>query len=388
MMSIFSPASSLITPRTRAPIGPMHAPFGLTPGTVDRTAILVRCPASRATATISTDPSTSSGTSRANSLRTRLGWVRESVIWVPRDAARHAHDVAAHPLAVHVPLARHLLGLRQHALGPAAEVRPRTTPRAFARASRCTTPGDDLALLGGELAVGALVLGVAQPLHDHLARGGGRDPPEALGGVVPLLTGLAVVAGLVRQHADDPGLAVDVDPRVRLVALGVLVGGEQRGLDGLEHGLERDVLVALDGAQRGDVDVHLGSSAASPVRLAARGASVAPRSWPRVEQGELLLRRRGELDLDGRVGDVGVAHLAQLARRPAASRPSSPAAPTRPAKRVAHAAGADGDQAQVRPPPVPRRGQRPVHARRGDLQRVRPADEVLVAVELVGRPRG
>ena len=84
MMSIFSPASSLITPRTRAPIGPMHAPLGFTPGTVDRTAILERCPASRATATISTDPSTSSGTSSANSRRTRFGWVRDRVIWVPR----------------------------------------------------------------------------------------------------------------------------------------------------------------------------------------------------------------------------------------------------------------------------------------------------------------
>src|SRR5690606_30030373 len=49
MMSIFSPASSLITLRTRAPTGPMHAPLALTPGTVDRTAILVRWPASRAT---------------------------------------------------------------------------------------------------------------------------------------------------------------------------------------------------------------------------------------------------------------------------------------------------------------------------------------------------
>ena len=84
MMSIFSPASSLITSRTRAPIGPMQAPFGLTPGTVDRTAILERCPASRATAAISTDPSASSGTSSANSLRTRFGWVRRSVICGPR----------------------------------------------------------------------------------------------------------------------------------------------------------------------------------------------------------------------------------------------------------------------------------------------------------------
>jgi hypothetical protein len=84
MMSIFSPASSLITPRTRAPTGPMHAPFGFTPGTVDRTAILDRWPASRATATISTDPSTISGTSSANNLRTRLGCVRLNVICVPR----------------------------------------------------------------------------------------------------------------------------------------------------------------------------------------------------------------------------------------------------------------------------------------------------------------
>ena len=44
----------------------------------------------------------------------------------------------------------------------------------------------------------------------------------------------------------------------------------------------------------------------------------------------------------------------------------------------------DGHQAQAGPPPVPQRGQRPVDARRGDFQRVRPADEVLVVVERVG----
>ena len=60
------------------------ADLGLTPGTVDRTAILDRCPASRATATISTEPSTISGTSSANSLRTRFGCVRLNVICVPR----------------------------------------------------------------------------------------------------------------------------------------------------------------------------------------------------------------------------------------------------------------------------------------------------------------
>ena len=83
-MSIFSPCSSLMTLRTRCPIGPMQAPLALRPGTLVRTAILERCPASRATATISTLPSAISGTSRANSLRTRLGWLRETVTCGPR----------------------------------------------------------------------------------------------------------------------------------------------------------------------------------------------------------------------------------------------------------------------------------------------------------------
>ncbi len=62
----------------------MHAPLAFSPDRVERTAILERNPASRATETISTEPSTSSGTSSANSLRTRFGCVRDSVICVPR----------------------------------------------------------------------------------------------------------------------------------------------------------------------------------------------------------------------------------------------------------------------------------------------------------------
>ena len=89
MMSIFSPDNSLITLRTRCPIGPMQAPFALRPVLrppgFDRTAILDRCPASRATATISTEPSAISGTSRENSLRTRFGWVRDNSIRGSRD---------------------------------------------------------------------------------------------------------------------------------------------------------------------------------------------------------------------------------------------------------------------------------------------------------------
>ena len=72
------------TARTRDPCGPMHAPFAFSPATLLRTAILVRCPASRARDTISTDPSATSGTSWANSPRTRSGWVRDTVTTGPR----------------------------------------------------------------------------------------------------------------------------------------------------------------------------------------------------------------------------------------------------------------------------------------------------------------
>ena len=73
-----------MTLRTRPPIGPMQAPLAFRPERVDRTAILVRWPASRAIAAISTEPSAISGTSSAKSFFTRLGWVRESVTDGPR----------------------------------------------------------------------------------------------------------------------------------------------------------------------------------------------------------------------------------------------------------------------------------------------------------------
>jgi hypothetical protein len=159
------------------------------------------------------------------------------------------------PLAVRVALAGHLLGLRQHALDLALQRDHDDAAGVGARVA-LDDAGDDLAFLGGELAERALVLGVAQALHDDLPGGGGGDAPEAFRRVVPLVGDRAVRGDLLGHHAHETGLAVDVDARVRLVAVGVAVGGEQGGLDRLQHGVERDLLVALDGAQRSDVDVH------------------------------------------------------------------------------------------------------------------------------------
>src|SRR5215472_15734517 len=128
-MSIFSPWSSVMTFLTRLPMGPMHAPLAFTPGWCDATAILVRCPASRAIATISTAPEAISGTSSAKSFFTRLGWVRDSVI------------------------AGHLLGGRQDGLHLAQVDQDRTRVLAL-----LDHPGDDVALPAGVLAERQLVL--------------------------------------------------------------------------------------------------------------------------------------------------------------------------------------------------------------------------------------
>ena len=129
--------------------------------------------------------------------------MRESVTCTPARPAGDADDVAAEARAVLVALAGHLLGRGQHALDradldddDAAGVGPGVA---------LDDAGDDLALLGGELAERALVLGVAQALDDDLARGRRGDPPEALGGVVVLAEHLAVLAGLrARARATSP----------------------------------------------------------------------------------------------------------------------------------------------------------------------------------------
>ena len=76
MTSIFSPPSSATTACTRAPRWPTVAPTGSSPSWRLATAILLRLPASRAMARISTVPAWISGTSSSKSRRRKLLWVR------------------------------------------------------------------------------------------------------------------------------------------------------------------------------------------------------------------------------------------------------------------------------------------------------------------------
>src|SRR6185312_15972371 len=110
-------------------------------------------------------------------------------------------------------------------------------------------PGDDVALAPLEVTEDGLVLKVAQALHDDLARRRGRDPPEALGGVVELgpwlaplwtlvLGGGEQLAVLAGPHHDVPGLAVQLDPGDAVAAVGAVVGHQQSLLDRRDEDVE------------------------------------------------------------------------------------------------------------------------------------------------------
>src|SRR4029077_447414 len=121
---------------------------------------------------------------------------------------------------------------------------------------------DDVALPRRELAVVLLVLRIAQPLQDHLTRGGGRDATESLWSVVPFVDDVAIGVDLTREHLDHAGLAVDVDASVGPMAFGMAIGGQQRRLDRIDDHVDRDAFVGLDGVQCRHVDVH--AEASSP----------------------------------------------------------------------------------------------------------------------------
>jgi len=131
-------------------------------------------------------------------------------------------------------------------------------------------PGDDLALSTAEDPEHLVVLDVAQPLDDHLARGGRGDAPEARRRVVVLLAAL----GVLRPHRDVPGAPVHLHAGVGLGARGVVVGREQRLLDRPDQHVEADLLLPFEEPEGGHVDVHQPSSSSSALSSSSTTPSV------------------------------------------------------------------------------------------------------------------
>ena len=145
--------------------------------------------------------------------------------------------------------------------------------------------GDDVALAAGELLVGHLPLGVTELLEDHLLGRLRADPPAEVLGDGDLLLGqhlhldaLAVLGVDLLEHLlEHPHVAVlgvdlGAEPDEVIVGVGVLLlpGGLVRGghglLEALQDRLERDALLSLELAERGD---HLGVHTVRPLQLGA-----------------------------------------------------------------------------------------------------------------------
>ena len=224
------------------------------------------------------------------------------------------------------------------------------------------TPGDDVALAAGELAEDLLVLEVAQPLDDDLARGRGRDPAETLRGVVELGAGHALLVQLVRPHHDVAALGVELDPGVLVGAVGAVVRDQQGLLDRRDEDGQGDVLLPHEGPQRGQVDVHVSPPLrrAPSLPRARPGVAWAPRPSARLNSSctDALTRSfqassRGPW-LVSTVTASGVAAMIRQRRLDPSARPQL-------------------DQPADVAPEVPGQGQRPVDPGRGDLERVRRA---------------
>ncbi len=254
------------------PRAPTHAPTGSTLPSFDATAIFVRCPGSRATALISTTPSSEFGNLELEQAPHETGVRARHDDLRALGGLAHLDDVRLHARTVVVTVARDLLGLRQQRLD-ATEVEQRV-----ARVGLLDDAGDDVAFAAGVLLVLHLAFGLANALQDHLLRRLRGDAAEVGGRVVPLARDVAVLVELLRDHADLAGLDVDLDERLLGRFGHPLVRGDERVRERFEHDLFRDSLFDCERRERFE---HLGVfHAASPF-----AASVAPTGWRRPGRG-------------------------------------------------------------------------------------------------------
>src|SRR3954449_4874766 len=175
---------------------------------------------------------------------------RQQHLRAPHSLAYRDHQ-ALDPGAVLIALAGHPLGRGEQCLEP-SEV----NHHVLGVAALLDDPGDDVALLAGELTELDVILGVPQTLQHDLLCGGRSDPAEAGRGVVVLRELVALLVDLGGEDRDVPGLAVQLDAGVGLRARRLVVRRQESLLDGLDEDVEGDLLLALQRAEDRHVDVH------------------------------------------------------------------------------------------------------------------------------------
>ena len=154
--------------------------------------------------------------------------------------------------AVRILLPRHLLRL-----GHDGFERTEIDPNGAGVTIGLDDTGQDVSLRPGEMAVFLVILRLPNSLEDHLTGRRGSHSPEISRSVVVEADDVVVVVELRCQDRYPPRLAVYLDlyPAKRVV--GLLISIQQCILKGFDEVVHRNFLVALDGAQSCQIDVHV-----------------------------------------------------------------------------------------------------------------------------------
>ena len=166
--------------------------------------------------------------------------------------ALNAHDVGADAVTVAVGLAGDLFPVRQDGLKVVGDL----DHCGASRARSLDGARDDLPFASREVAEHALVVGVAQALHDDGARGRLGDATEVLRGVIELADGVAVFVLVHGHDGDASGLLVDFDAGLGDGSGQVVIRLEQGFFDGVNEGFEADALLVFHHPQCGHIDFH------------------------------------------------------------------------------------------------------------------------------------
>ena len=109
--------------------------------------------------------------------------------------------------------------------------------------------GDEITFAPFVQVVDLLALGVTETLQDDLFRRLGRDAPEVVRGVFPLLDDVPVLVEVLSIDEDLAGVRIDRDPGLFGRAGCALVGGHERVGERVENGLCGNALLSLEELQ-------------------------------------------------------------------------------------------------------------------------------------------
>ena len=116
--------------------------------------------------------------------------------------------------------------------------------------------GHNLTGLAGKVTQNALIISIAQALHDDGTRGGLCNASEVLGGVIEFADGVALFVFFGGHNGHATRALIDLNSSLCNCAGDVVVRLQQCLFDGINKGIERYPFLMFDHSQGGHIDFH------------------------------------------------------------------------------------------------------------------------------------